>query len=424
MMLPPLGRNRSSLASWNQGFAECPRFGARGAILPSMEAVAMRKTEIEAPSAIGRVLIADDQRHILDALQLLLKGVGFATETVTDPEHVLLALETNPFDAVLIDLNYTRDTTGGREGLELVSRIRSLDKFVPIIVMTAWSSVDLAVEAMRRGASDFIQKPWENHELVQKLRSQVSRGKQRQQTRRERESEHAEAREIQEKLLPKKLPEIEGYDAAGITQPLRFVGGDYYNVARIGPHQTMLCIADVAGKGMPAALLMSSLQAALKSLIAESPAPRELCQRLNRILCDLTPSGKFVSFFYAILDSRENRLTYCNAGHNPPLLIRASGDSEELKAQGAVFGQFPNWNYEQSELTLHTGDRLILFTDGLVEACDAQDEPFGEENVIRIARENSDCTARNLLDLLLAAAADHCGGRFQDDASLIVLNAA
>lgn len=395
----------------------------QGAIPQAMETVTIREIHIDVPPVIGRVLIADDQRHILDALQLLLKGSGFSTELVTDPQRVLTALQAGSFDAVLIDLNYTRDTTGGGEGLELVSQIRAIDKLVPIIVMTAWSSVDLAVEAMRRGASDFVQKPWDNWQLLQKLQQQVSRGQAKQRTQRARANELQEAREIQEKLLPKKLPEIVSYEVAGVTQPLRFVGGDYYNVVRVSPQHTAICIADVAGKGMPAALLMSSLQAALTPLISQNLAPRELCQRLNRILCDVTPTGKFISFFYAVLNSAENRLVYCNAGHNPPLLVRADGTSAELDAQGAVLGQFPNWSYEQSEVHLQSGDRLVLFTDGLVEARNAEEEMFGEQKVIRIARENQNSNAKDLLDSLLATASEHCGGHFQDDASLIVLKA-
>ena len=367
------------------------------------------------------MLIADDQPHILDALQLLLKGYGFSTVAVTHPARVLTALETGPFDAVLLDLNYTRDTTAGDEGLELVSQIRSLDKLLPVVVMTAWGSIDQAVEAMRRGASDFVQKPWENRQLVQKLQNQLSQAQAQRRAQAQRDDELREAREIQDNLLPKQLPEVADYEVAVMTQPLRFVGGDYYNVARLSPQHTMLCIADVAGKGMPAALLMSSLQAALQPLIAETLAPRELCQRLNRILCDLTPVGKFISFFYAELDSQHKRLTYCNAGHNPPLLVRSDGRSTELKAQGAVLGQFPDWRYEQSDVEISSGDTLLLFTDGLVEACDADEESFGEHNVVRIVRENPDSNAHDLMGLLMRAASRHCGEDFQDDASLIVL---
>ena len=369
----------------------------------------------------GRILIADDQPHILDALQMLLKGSGFSTEVITQPSRVLQALETSVFDAVLMDLNYSRNSTSGEEGLELVSQIRAMDKVLPVLVMTAWGSVDLAVQAMRRGASDFVEKPWENRELLAKLSHQMRRAEEQRRAQRQTDEELAEARVIQQSLLPKHLPEIAGFEVAGVTQPLRFVGGDYYNVVRISPLHTALCIADVAGKGLPAALLMSSLQAALRPLLSQRLAPRELCQRLNRILCELTPMGKFISFFYAVLDSAENRLTYCNAGHNPPLLVRADGASMELDAAGAVLGQFPSWGYEQSELRLEPGDRLLIFTDGLVEACNANDQAFGESRVVRIARESPGVNARDLMDLTMRAASAHCGGHFQDDASLIVL---
>lgn len=383
----------------------------------------MQETYPEAMPTTGRVLIADDEKDILEALQLLLRGCGFSTEAVTHPSRVLRALETGQFDVVLMDLNYRRGTTEGEEGLELVSQIRSMDKLLPVVVMTAWGSVEQAVKAMRRGASDFVQKPWENRELLQKLRNQVSRAREQRWAQRQSDDELREAREIQQNLLPKKLPELAGYELAAMTQPLRFVGGDYHNVLPLGPHQTMFCIADVAGKGMPAALLMSSLQAALQSLIGQKLAPRELCHRLNRILCDLTPVGKFISFFYAVLNSKDKRLTYCNAGHNPPLLIRADGRSTELSAAGAVLGQFPDWAYEQSDVQIDTGDRLLLFTDGLVEASNANEAPFGEHNLVRIVQENPSSTARQLMASLMRAASEHCGENFQDDASLIVLKA-
>jgi sigma-B regulation protein RsbU (phosphoserine phosphatase) len=388
-----------------------------------METLATTQVYGSANPVMGRVLIADDQPHVLDALRLLLKGHGYQTESATHPARVLKALEANEFDVVLLDLNYTRDTTAGGEGLELVSQIRAKDESLPLVVMTAWSSVDLAVEAMRRGASDFVQKPWQNSQLLDKLQVQIERVRGLRQARRERRDELQEAREIQSNLLPKKLPQVSDYEVAGMTQPVRFVGGDYYNVVRISDQQTVLCIADVAGKGMPAALLMSSLQAALKPLMWQTLAPRELCRRLNRILCDLTPVNKFISFFYAVLDDKANCLTYCNAGHNPPLLVHADGTATELNAAGAVLGQFPDWVYEQSEMQLNRGDQLLMFTDGLVEACDPDEEAFGETNLVKVATRNSNAGATEVMNALMQAASQHCGGRFQDDASLVVLRA-
>lgn len=383
----------------------------------------LQLSEVDQLGVPGRVLVADDQTHVLDALQLLLKNHGYQIESVTDPARVLQALAARDFDVVLMDLNYTRDTTAGGEGLELVSQIRAMDPSLPLVVMTAWSSVDLAVEAMRRGASDFVQKPWHNRELIEKLGAQVERGQALRRTQRQRHDEMREAREIQNNLLPKSVPQVADYEIAGMTQPVRFVGGDYYDVVRISETQTVLCIADVAGKGLPAALLMSSLQAALKPLMWQALAPRELCRRLNRILCDITPLGKFISFFYAVLDSRDNRLTYCNAGHNPPVLVRAEGTASELNAAGAVLGQFPDWVYEQSDVRMNSGDKLLLFTDGMAEASNQFDEAFGEERLIGIALQNRAASAEDLKTLLMRSASEHCAGHFQDDATMIVLRA-
>ncbi|HUL78720.1 MAG TPA: sigma 54-interacting transcriptional regulator, partial [Vicinamibacteria bacterium] len=120
-----------------------------------------------------RVLVADDQADVREALRLLLKGEGLAAEMASTPADVLAAVERRAFDAVLIDLNYTRDTTSGAEGLDLLGRLRALDPALPVVVMTAWGSIDLAVQAMRRGARDFVQKPWDNARLLATVRTQV-----------------------------------------------------------------------------------------------------------------------------------------------------------------------------------------------------------------------------------------------------------
>jgi len=132
---------------------------------------------LPARNAPARILIADDQPDVLSALRILLKGEGFATEQATSPAAILEAVEERDFDAVLMDMNYARDTTSGREGLDLISRVRAVDSTLPIVVMTAWGSVEGAVEAMRRGARDYIQKPWDNARLVTTLRTQVELGR-------------------------------------------------------------------------------------------------------------------------------------------------------------------------------------------------------------------------------------------------------
>ena len=128
------------------------------------------------PIRTPRILIADDQHDVLESLRLLLKGEGYAAETFDTPEALVRALRARTADVVLMDLNYTRDTTSGEEGLDTVARIRAFDAYTPIVVMTAWSSIELAVEAMRRGAQDFVEKPWDNDRLLTVLRTQVALG--------------------------------------------------------------------------------------------------------------------------------------------------------------------------------------------------------------------------------------------------------
>lgn len=376
---------------------------------------------ISSQLASARLLVADDQPHILAALEILLHGEGYQTDRAVNPENVLQALQEQKFDAVLMDLNYTRDTTGGAEGLELVTRIRALDQTIPLVVMTAWGNVDLAVEAMRRGASDFVQKPWSNHQLLEKVREQVERCRILRSSERRQKEEFSETSAIHQSLLPSAIPQIAGYDISATTRPAQLVGGDYYNVVSINDTQTAFCIADVSGKGMPGALLMSNLQASLKPLIREDIEPYELCNYLNHALCEIMPENKFISLFYGVLDSKKHRLTYCNAGHNPPLLIRADGVDSDLKSSGAILGRFPKWNYAQADLELNDGDTLLLFTDGVVEACDAQNEPFGEEKLAQIVKESEHCNAAALQAELLSAVAKHCGEKFQDDVTMIVL---
>src|SRR5258705_390031 len=119
------------------------------------------------------ILIADDQSHVIEALRLLLKGEGYRAEAAASPAAVLSALESRSFDCLLMDLNYARDTTSGAEGLELLTRVQAIDPTLPVVVMTAWGTVELAVEAMRRGARDFIQKPWDNARLLAIVRTQI-----------------------------------------------------------------------------------------------------------------------------------------------------------------------------------------------------------------------------------------------------------
>ena len=310
-----------------------------------------------ATTQIPRTLIADDQPDVRAALRLLLKGAGYQTEAADSPAAVLDAIKQQKFDLVLMDLNYARDTTSGKEGLDLISRIQALDHDLPIVVMTAWATVDLAVESMRLGVRDFVQKPWENSRLLRKLRTQIEQGQVR---RREHNREHqlklelSEAREIQRGLMPGRMPNLHGFSLASAWQPAHDVSGDYLAAFKFNESHAALCVADVAGKGFPAALLMSNMQAAMKSLTSEEISPSELCVKLNRLMCGNTPLGKFVSCFYGDLDVSKRTLTFTNAGHNPPFLMRRKGECVRLDDGGRVIGAFTESNYTQGEIAVRS----------------------------------------------------------------------
>src|SRR5947199_3998698 len=231
-----------------------------------------------ASTSRSRVLVADDQNDILEALTFLFRQEGFEVETANSPAAMVEALEARRYDLLLMDLNYTRSTTTGREGLDLVSRIRALDETLPVVVMTAWGSVELAVEAMRKGVADFVLKPWDNSRLVGIMRAHIAEGRARRVERRAVEEENSQAREIQQALLPKTIPQIPGCEISAAWRPARTVGGDYFDVSRLSKNLLALCIADVMGKGVPAALLMSNLQAAIKAM--EPGEPRQISHRL------------------------------------------------------------------------------------------------------------------------------------------------
>jgi phosphoserine phosphatase RsbU/P len=367
-----------------------------------------------------RVLVSEDQDDVLAALGLLLKNNGYDAEFVKSPVEAIKALSHRTFDAVLLDLNYSRDTTSGAEGLELISRVQALDNTLAVVVMTAWGSIELAVDAMHRGACDFVQKPWDNTALLNVLDEQMRRSRALRQKRLNEQLEQQEAAQIQRALMPGEIAAPDGLTIVASSQSARTVGGDYYDVIRIEDKGSAICIADVMGKGVGAALLMSNLQAAVRMLAPQIAEPRELCNRVNQVIAANSVPGKFITFFYCVVDLEQRKLRYTNAGHNWPVLIRANGFCERLNTEDVVLGTLRQWDYHQREAELHSGDRLILFTDGITECTDGNGVEFGEEQLLGLASQNANLPADELKTLILSAAQAHCASTLSDDATLIV----
>jgi phosphoserine phosphatase RsbU/P len=394
-------------------------------------------SNLMATSSVGaaaegvRVLVADDQVDVLEALRLLLKGEGYELELVNSPAALLDALARRSFDLVLMDLNYARDTTSGREGLDLLSQIHERDDLLPVVAMTAWGSVELAVEIMREGVRDFVLKPWDNGRLLRTVRAEIEKGK-RARDARQRQAENEarglaqggqweEAQRTQLGFLPKEIPQIPGCEFSGAWLPIHGIGGDYFDVLQLDQNQFAICIADVAGKGIAAALLMSNLQATVRGLAAQNLPPAALTERVNRFIGRNTASDRFITFFYAIFDPPTRRMVYTNAGHNAPIVIGRDGATNRLASGGPAMGISSRQDYEEASVNLAEGDRLILFTDGITEASDTSAEEFGEDRLIDILRESRALSAAKIQTSVLARVAQFSGDKFQDDATLVVL---
>jgi serine phosphatase RsbU (regulator of sigma subunit) len=230
------------------------------------------------------------------------------------------------------------------------------------------------------------------------------------------------AYEIQTNLLPKASPEVAGYDIAGKSIPAQDVGGDYYDFIPMDDRRLAICLGDVSGKGMPAALLMANVQATVRGQTLLSLSPGECVRRSNTLLFRSTDIQRFVTFFYGILDTGENRFSYSNAGHNHPLLFSADREPLRLGTGGLVLGIMEDVPFGEKEVSFNPGDLLVIYSDGITEAMDAQEEDFGEERLIAVAREHREDSCRELIEKVLQAVRRHAGNVPQmDDMTLVAI---
>jgi phosphoserine phosphatase RsbU/P len=380
------------------------------------------------PRKRPRILVSDDQLDILTALELLLKMSGYQTESVDSPVLALAATGGQPFDLVLMDLNYTRDTTSGQEGLALLTELRKRFDKLPIVVMTAWGNVELAVEAMRLGASDFVQKPWDNSRLLQTITKELDRAAAARRVVDSSKSELDIARHVQQKLFPQKLKSLASLDYAGRCVPARAVGGDYYDFFDLGEGRLAGVLADVSGKGVGAAMLMANLQASFRSQIESGTRePADLLTAVNRLFFDATPPEQYVTLFYFDYAEATRTMRFVNCGHLSPVLIRASGETERFSATSTVVGLFPRWDCATGSAAFGPGDRLFAFTDGatdfaLASKNDAEIHELGEDAFVELLVKASSITAEAAVDEIQAELARLGNGRdLVDDQTLIAV---
>ena len=230
------------------------------------------------------------------------------------------------------------------------------------------------------------------------------------------------ARDIQMELLPKTFPNISGLDVFGFTVPARHVGGDCYDVIDVGDGRLAITIGDVSGKGTPAAILMANMQAAVRALSESGVPPARLIEKANGLVHKFTEDSVFVTFFYGVLDTRSGRLDYVNAGHNPPCVLRRDGNKEYLDRGGIVVGIMPEASYEEGTIELGAGDDLVLYTDGITEAANTDDEMFGEARLEAALTEYRHGSAREIEERVYSRIKDFTAGAAQtDDLTMVIV---
>jgi sigma-B regulation protein RsbU (phosphoserine phosphatase) len=369
--------------------------------------------QIEEPATSqAKILVVDDQPDVREALRLLLKGAGFAIDTAATPAEALAAAAHSAYDLILADMNFTWDTTSGQEGLRLVDSLRAERPDAAIIAMTGWSTVELAVDAMQRGACDFIPKPWDNRRLISAIQRHLNA-----QPKRPRpiDAELAIARNIQRKLLPEPHFTARGLNCECASKPAREIGGDLYDFLAIDPSTSAFLLGDVSGKGIGAALLGANLQATIRGQHTLAHSPALLMERVNQVFFESTRPEDFATLLYGVHDSAARTLRYVNCAHPSAVLLRANGDFELLDATATMLGAFKNRAFEEHSIEVQSGDRLVLFSDGFSEARMEEDASDGwaVETILSLARSSGSGLAGALASLATE------GGRQRDDVTVL-----
>jgi sigma-B regulation protein RsbU (phosphoserine phosphatase) len=370
---------------------------------------------LETSADVRKVLVVDDQQDVREALRLLLKGAGYVVETAESPGDALAATAYGDYDIVVADMNFAWDTTSGQEGLQLLDQLRAQRRDVPIVAMTGWSNIELAVEAMQHGACDFVPKPWDNRNLLAVLRKHLDADAA---PPLQLKSELAAARKVQRKLLPERSFRTHALELECASLPAGEIGGDLYDFFNVDDAGTAFVLGDICGKGIGAALLMANLQATIRSQQSFARQPSELMRRVNSLFFQSTRPEHFATLFYGLYDSGSRTMRYVNCGHPSAVLVRSRGDVELLDATATLLGAFKDRDFPERSVRMNPGDRLVLFSDGFSEAkMDEMEDDWAVRTITSRARS----LKRGLAGVLASAAA--CGGPQADDITVMDLRA-
>jgi sigma-B regulation protein RsbU (phosphoserine phosphatase) len=371
-----------------------------------------------------KILIVDDEADVeLLIRQRFRREIGAGAFEFLFARHgreALAAVSADPaIEVVLTDINMPV-----MDGLTLLSRLHERPNPPAVVIVSAYGDIPNIRAAMNGGAFDFLTKPLDFHDFeitVQKTLAQIRRLRAAAADR-ERlvalERDLAIAAEIQRSFLPDgdgAAVESDAFAVRAAMVPAHAVGGDFYDYFSLNDRQLGVVVGDVSGKGVPAALLMAVTRTLLRACALHGGEPGACLEEVNRLLVRDTTAERFVTLFYAVLDAERGELQYANAGHNPPLLLRAGGAVEELRGAGLVAGVVAEARHPTRRLPLMTGDRLFLYSDGVSEALNPQGEQFSEQRLQHLLREAGDAEPAALIERVLACVRRFSAGAPQSD---------
>ncbi len=374
--------------------------------------------------SLGDILVVDDMPSNLRLLSQTLSEKGYGVRTVTSGPRALESARTSPPDLILLDVRMP-----DMDGYEVCAHLKEDERtaHIPIIFISALDQVEDKVQAFQYGGVDYITKPFQVEEVLARTethlalrRLQVSLEKINQRLQRE----FTLAGAVQSSFLPSKMPEIPAWGLAGSLRSARETSGDFYDVIQLPNDQYGLLIADVVDKGVPAALLMAMSWSLIWSYALQYPdSPEKVFEEVNRRLLLHLGGSHFLTCFYAVFNPDEGRLTYCNAGHPPPLhLAGTKGKVERLGLTGLPLGVLEEGRWSAKQIALKDGEALILYTDGVTDSCNAQGEFFGTGRLDALAQKLGGSSAQEIHDKLFTSIERFVDGEVQyDDTAVIVL---
>ncbi len=369
-----------------------------------------------------RILVVDDEVD-LEPLMLqrmrrkIRSGVYEFVFAHNGVEALEKLQEDREIDMVLSDINMPQ-----MDGLTLLQQIPKVDPNIRAVIVSAYGDMENIRTAMNRGAFDFVTKPLDFEDLqvtIDRTLKHMAEWREALSSRDKLVAIQKElnvASSIQQSILPTTFPKDQEYQVFGNMEPARSVGGDFYDVYRLEHGRVGLAIADVSDKGVPASLFMMSTRTLLKGAGIGSSDPGKVLQEVNNLLNEDNDASMFVTVLYGVYDPETGRFTYASGGHNAPLVVRPDGTSELLPlTDGVALGLMPGLEYETNTVTLSAGDTVLLYTDGVTEAMDAEDNEFGDDRLLHIFSEAPPEGCMEANDAVFQAVRDFAGDTPQSD---------